>query len=175
MARKMNKSLKIRKYALRHPNASFAKIAEACGTNVKYVYQILYNARKAVKVTTPTRMTKAEALAKARAAKKAKAFAKVFPVAGDGDEYEQKGGEWKVVAQYTSDMSIKQAEPDMVNHPPHYKVGGIETIDFIDAKKLNYNLGNVVKYITRADYKGERTENLQKALWYLNRELGSTV
>jgi hypothetical protein len=61
---------------------------------------------------------------------------------------------------------------DNVNHPPHYKVGGIETIDFIEAKKLNYNLGNVVKYITRADHKGDRNEDLQKALWYLNRELG---
>lgn len=68
--------------------------------------------------------------------------------------------------------SIKKEVVDSVNHPPHYKVGGIETIDFIEAKKLNYNLGNVVKYITRADHKGNRNEDLQKALWYLNRELG---
>ena len=61
---------------------------------------------------------------------------------------------------------------DMVNNPPHYKAGGIETIDFIEAKGLNYNLGNVVKYITRADLKGDRKENLEKALWYLKRELG---
>mgnify|MGYP003341672040 CR=1 FL=1 len=65
------------------------------------------------------------------------------------------------------------ATPDMVNSPPHYKAGGIETIDFIEAKNLNYNLGNVVKYITRADHKGDRLENLQKALWYLNRELAT--
>jgi hypothetical protein len=60
---------------------------------------------------------------------------------------------------------------DMVNHPPHYKTGGIETIDFIEAKNLGYNLGNVVKYISRADYKGDRLENLKKAQWYLNREV----
>lgn len=60
---------------------------------------------------------------------------------------------------------------DNINHPPHYKVGGIETIDFIEAKKLNYNLGNVIKYITRADHKGSRNEDLKKALWYLNREV----
>jgi len=148
MARKMNKSMKIRKYALRHPNASYAQIAEACGVPVKYAYQVMYNARKA-----------------------ANAVAKSLPVRGKGDEYEQKGGEWKVVAQYTSDKSIKQAEPDMVNHPPHYTAGGIETIDFIEAKKLGYILGNVVKYITRADHKGDRLENLKKAQWYLNREL----
>ena len=68
--------------------------------------------------------------------------------------------------------STKKEVVDNVNHPPHYKVGGIETIDFIEAKKLNYNLGNVIKYITRADYKGSRNEDLKKALWYLNRELG---
>jgi hypothetical protein len=68
--------------------------------------------------------------------------------------------------------SIREEAVDKVNHPPHYKVGGIETIDFIEAKKLNYNLGNVIKYITRADHKGSRNEDLQKALWYLNRELG---
>lgn len=68
--------------------------------------------------------------------------------------------------------SIREEVVDKVNHPPHYKVGGIETIDFIEAKKLNYNLGNVIKYITRADHKGSRNEDLKKALWYLNRELG---
>lgn len=60
---------------------------------------------------------------------------------------------------------------DLVNHPPHYTTGGIETIDFIEAKKLNYNLGNVVKYITRADHKGNRAEDLRKAKWYLEREI----
>lgn len=39
---------------------------------------------------------------------------------------------------------------DMVNHPEHYTDGGIETIDFIEAKKLPYHLGNAVKYISRA-------------------------
>lgn len=63
---------------------------------------------------------------------------------------------------------------DLVNNPPHYTVGGVETIDFIEAKKLNYNLGNAVKYITRADHKGNRIEDLRKAKWYLEREILST-
>ena len=62
---------------------------------------------------------------------------------------------------------------DNVNHPSHYKMGGIETIDFIEAKNLSYNLGNVVKYITRADYKGNKIEDLKKAQWYLNREVSN--
>ena len=64
---------------------------------------------------------------------------------------------------------------DMVNHPPHYTTGGIETIDFIEAKKLDYNLGNVVKYITRADHKGDKYEDLCKARWYLNRAIASVT
>jgi len=64
-----------------------------------------------------------------------------------------------------------KSAPDMVNHPPHYTAGGIETIDFIEAKKLGYNLGNVIKYITRSDLKGSQLEDLEKALWYLNREI----
>ena len=69
-------------------------------------------------------------------------------------------------------FEVMQDPPaDPVNHPPHYKTGGIETIDFIEAKGLNYRLGNVVKYITRAEHKGNRKEDLQKALWYLQREI----
>jgi len=69
--------------------------------------------------------------------------------------------------------SSKKEVKDNVNHPAHYKTGGIETIDFIEAKNLSYNLGNVVKYITRADYKGNKIEDLKKAQWYLNREVSN--
>lgn len=60
---------------------------------------------------------------------------------------------------------------DVINNPPHYKVGGIETLDFIEAKGLNYHLGNVVKYISRADHKTNRLEDLKKAQFYLNRAI----
>jgi Protein of unknwon function (DUF3310) len=60
---------------------------------------------------------------------------------------------------------------DVVNSPAHYTYGGIETIDFIEAKQLNYHCGNVVKYVSRAGKKGERLEDLRKAQWYLNREI----
>jgi hypothetical protein len=63
--------------------------------------------------------------------------------------------------------------PDPVNHPPHYKTGGVDTIDFIEAKDLNYRLGNVVKYVSRAGKKGDPIEDLKKALWYLDREINA--
>jgi len=67
----------------------------------------------------------------------------------------------------------KEVITDSVNSPTHYKAGGIETIDFIEAKKLGYNLGNVVKYVSRAEYKGRLIEDLRKAEWYLKREIAN--
>lgn len=62
---------------------------------------------------------------------------------------------------------------DAVNHPEHYKSGGIETIDFIESKDLGFNLGNAVKYISRAGKKdpSKLIEDLEKARWYVDREI----
>ena len=69
-------------------------------------------------------------------------------------------------------ITMDEPASDPVNHPSHYKTGGIETIDFIEAKELNYNMGNAVKYISRAEHKGNKKQDLEKAVWYLNREIG---
>ena len=59
-----------------------------------------------------------------------------------------------------------------VNHPPHYhSQSGVEVIAAIEAWDLNFNLGNVVKYVARAGHKLDRLEDLEKALWYLTREV----
>lgn len=63
---------------------------------------------------------------------------------------------------------------DMVNSPEHYKAGGIETIDYIEAKATEEELRgylkyNVIKYLSRAKYKGNDLQDLKKAQWYLNR------
>ena len=64
---------------------------------------------------------------------------------------------------------------EAINHPPHYADGKIEVIDFIEDKNLNFNLGNVVKYVARAGKKdkSKELEDLEKALWYLQREINS--
>jgi hypothetical protein len=64
--------------------------------------------------------------------------------------------------------------PDLVNSPAHYTYGGIETIDFIEAKLTDeefagYLKGNVIKYLTRADLKGNPAQDLAKAKWYMDR------
>ena len=62
---------------------------------------------------------------------------------------------------------------DNVNSPSHYTDGKIEVIDFIEDKNLNYHRGNAIKYISRAGKKdkNKETEDLRKAIWYLNREI----
>ncbi|MBO7309522.1 MAG: DUF3310 domain-containing protein [Kiritimatiellae bacterium] len=65
---------------------------------------------------------------------------------------------------------IKQVR-SAVDHPSHYNVGKIEVIDAIEAWGLNFSLGNAVKYIARADHKGKPIEDLQKARWYIEREI----
>ena len=70
-------------------------------------------------------------------------------------------------------------KPDMVNHPPHYTQGGIETIEYIRAKLspeeyVGYLRGNIMKYTSRIGLKGESSEDSGKIEWYakeLNRFL----
>ena len=62
---------------------------------------------------------------------------------------------------------------EAVNHPAHY--GGAdnpyEAIKVIESWGLGFCLGNVVKYISRAEKKGATVEDLRKAAWYLQREI----
>ena len=61
---------------------------------------------------------------------------------------------------------------DTVNHPPYYNTGSIEVIDAIDDWGLDFSAGNVVKYIVRAAHKDNQQEDLEKAMWYIQRLLG---
>ena len=66
----------------------------------------------------------------------------------------------------------RKVERETVDHPSYYKTGGIEAIDVIEAWDLDFCLGNTVKYISRAGRKSDKVlEDLQKAAWYLNREI----
>lgn len=61
---------------------------------------------------------------------------------------------------------------DPVSHPAHYTYGTIETIDFIEDKELNFARGSAVKYIVRAGKKDNEIQDLEKAKWYIEREIG---
>ena len=62
---------------------------------------------------------------------------------------------------------------EMVNHPNHYggKDNLYEAIKVIEAWDLGFNLGNTVKYISRVGKKINTLEDLEKASWYINREI----
>ena len=61
--------------------------------------------------------------------------------------------------------------PDNVDHPKHYRShpSGVEVIQITE--HMNFNLGNAVKYILRCDLKGKPIEDLQEAIWYIEREI----
>ena len=137
-------------YSKKHPEVKAVDVAKQFNINVQTFYTAKYKAKMKV----------VKKMANARAAK-------------------QQNQPWQQMSLTTSPKPLNtveraamaQAIIDNVNHPAHYKTGGIETIDFIEAKGLTYNLGNVVKYVSRADHKGNRLEDLEKAAWYLNREI----
>ena len=58
-----------------------------------------------------------------------------------------------------------------VDHPDHYNQhpAGIECIDVVE--EFNFNIGNAIKYLWRAGLKGDASEDLKKAVWYVNREI----
>ena len=68
-------------------------------------------------------------------------------------------------------MSKKKYEK--IDHPEHYQAKGMEAIEVIEAYNLNFSLGSAIKYILRAGKKpGESSiEDLNKAIWYLQREI----
>lgn len=65
-------------------------------------------------------------------------------------------------------------KPDLVNHPPHYTMGKHEIIDVIWNWRLPFCLGNAVKYIGRAEHKGNMIQDLEKAIFYLDYERNKT-
>jgi len=80
----------------------------------------------------------------------------------------------KLRMQQTSmELPITMEEPkaEAVNSPAHYTIGGIETIDYIQAKLTpdefrGYLKGNIIKYTSRAQYKDYPEEDIDKMVWY---------
>jgi hypothetical protein len=156
MRKKQTNTVKVMQYIKKNPNAKAKEVSKATGVPISGVYQTVYLQKKKVGGVPKTALTPK--------------------------------GNWKLASVSTSKKSVFQKPStlapnavasmalfadDKVNSPSHYKVGGIETIDFIEAKGLNYHLGNVVKYISRADHKDDKLENLKKAQWYLNRAIAN--
>lgn len=162
MAKKITQAQKIRNYHVVHPTASIADIAKKLNVRYQAVYAVLKpNGKTPKKVVKFMGVTIAKNDVTNLTPEQQERMANNFAKMKEGRN------RWQPPAM----IPMPELTTDNVNHPAHYKVGGIETIDFIEAKNLSYHLGNVVKYIARADSKGNREEDLLKARWYLNREI----
>lgn len=167
MAKKLSKTAQINAYITSNPTAPSSEVAKKFGVKSGYVSSLKWALKKKGVDIPASKKSKFSHTVMTSNASILKHIAPDIPVYGDSVEF--------VTSNRLAEIQIEMLEPaaDPVNHPAHYKAGGIETIDFIEAKKLGYNLGNVVKYITRADLKGNRKQDLEKALWYLKREIGA--
>lgn len=189
-ASKPSRAAKMREYYTANPLATPSEVAK----KFKTTYQIAYMCKKGMqpkklvlqraevevanRLGIPT-VEYAKQKAKIRKAPKKKAASLPTPEAKNGYLYtwvNTNGLNEEVKAKLAERLNpeaitMEEPQSDPVNHPAHYKVGGIETIDFIEAKGLTYHLGNAVKYISRADHKGNRKQDLEKAKWYIDRAI----
>ena len=67
--------------------------------------------------------------------------------------------------------NVPHGSIEHVNHPKHYNNGKFEVIEVIEDWGLGFNLGNAIKYIGRCEHKENKKQDLEKALWYIKREL----
>jgi hypothetical protein len=190
--KKLNKAQQIRNYMEKHPTANTAKICSALGVEPSYIYAVR-NKMKTAADKANDDATKSVLKNFAERAYKAGAGRSSPPQVGDNvggliltdvgngelrwiakpkirmQSVENRG--WQPPELLPTPEVPEVPTVDNVNHPPHYKTGGMETIDFIEAKELNYHLGNVIKYVSRAKHKGNELEDLKKAQWYLERAI----
>lgn len=176
MIKKVTKAAQIRSYVAANPKAKSADVAKAVDVKPAYVATVMWTAKKKAKVAKKAKL----ALPKSNW-EQLGLFSSNIPMVKD-TVTKLSPNRMAQLAYEAGKAAYEKSRPklrmegdrgDAVNNPAHYKVGGIETIDFIEAKKLGYNLGNVVKYITRADHKDNKLEDLRKAQWYLTREINS--
>ena len=189
MSKKVNKSVLIRKALKKGWDRK--KIVETYKVSPQLVYIVARNEgllkkkKKTSKITKAALLTKQELDALFKEPKKdpkAEAWRKKNTWFGVDEEktaqalvYHEKlvnSGVDPKSDEYWKKINAKFA-PDVVNNPPHYTDGGIDTLSYIEAKDLNYRLGNVVKYVSRAGKKvdSDPLQDLMKARFYLQREI----
>ena len=93
-----------------------------------------------------------------------------YEVLKKGERFYCGYGYWEKNAKHIA-VKVQDVEADMVNHPQHYNKGKYEVIDVIEDWGLGFCLGNAIKYIARCEHKGNRKQDLEKAIFYLKREL----
>jgi hypothetical protein len=119
-----------------------------------------------VEATPAEKLKTLELIGELEARKKNNAELTAFGLANDAETVAVK----KKVT-FKKEKKLSSSSHDPVNHPKHYTEhpSGIECIQITE--HMGFNLGNALKYIWRADLKNNAVEDLQKAVWYINREI----
>lgn len=137
-------------------------LAEQFKCTDKYVYMLIAQARKMTGISKMTGITKTPSkggvqLSNRKLRLQDSASARIYNQA--------------VLEARHLPITMEEPKAEMVNSPAHYTVGGIETIDYIQAKLTpdefrGYLKGNVIKYTSRAQYKEYPEEDIDKMVWY---------
>lgn len=167
----MAKSAKIRKLLAK--NLSAGEIAKQLKVPANYVHTIKWLDKKKKKQTPVYKKATFKS-------PRSKLIQSVFQTVKDIEPI-KKPTKLIVQPQYKdsamkllAELDAAEKKLDLVNKPPHYTTGGVETLDFIEAKDLNYRLGNVVKYVVRCGKKNtDPVQDLEKAMFYLKREIAT--
>lgn len=146
--KRLSMSEKVRRFLAANPNAKAKYVAEQLGVKISLVYAIKY------KKKTPSPAVPKAKPVDIDAVHKSNTFSVTVPV-----------------PEAVQEELFPEAKADLVNHPPHYKAGGIETIDFIQAKLtreeyIGYLKGNALKYASRIGKKGAPDIDAGKMAWY---------
>ena len=165
--KKRNKTQRITALLASNPELTAREIADRLKVTPNLVHQVKWHAKKNSAFVD-------KVFTKARLKKQSRIVEEVTEMKKVLDELDKTKDEEKANSLVSDwfDRAYENYQADLVNHPAHYKAGGIETIDFIEAKDLNYRLGNVIKYVSRAGKKdSDPIQDLEKAAWYLQREI----
>ena len=172
--RKKTKAAKIRSFIAANPNATARYIADQLGFPIQSVYNVKHKLRAAEnkpKIVTLVGVSDKSIMEQLNPD---------IPVYKDSVTNVTSTRLKELMSKRLMQGTHRPEHPvldkdlsDPVNNPTHYTDGGIETIDYIEAKGLGYHLGNAVKYISRAGKKGtnQGLEDLRKAQWYLARAI----
>jgi hypothetical protein len=197
LRRKKTKTAKIRSFIAANPNASARYIADQLNVTIQSVYNVKYKLRAAEnkpKVVTlvgvsdksimeqlnPDIPVYKDSVTNVTSTRLKELLSKRLMQGTHRPEHPVLDKDLdnpipaKKSAEIKNKLIMEYFPPsDPVNNPDHYTDGGIETIDYIEAKGLGYHLGNAVKYISRAGKKGtnQGLEDLKKAQWYLARAI----
>jgi len=177
---KQAKASKVREFVLMNPTIDAKTVAEKFHAPLQTVYNIRYHLKKKLaekgqgleRATRPKRPTTNEL-----------GFKRIDTLL---EEWKNKPKEVtptptpvevvkpKTPQEHFKDILDNYVQPDPINHPAHYTHGGIETIDFIQAKLTpeefrGYLKGNILKYGSRIGHKDNDMQDAGKLAWYTNK------